>query len=280
MEFTSIARINSLYWITSLNPEQQGVTRRIIEDLTPFFEKIELPFRILEPKSVAELVQMLQQIAADAKTGAKPIIHFDTHGDAKNGIYVDAEGKFLSFDRLGDLLRSINIATANNLCVVSTACFSLHMIHEVAIDKPCPFFILLAPETEIAAGLVESQIVPFYMDVFTKLNILSAHDTHLKEKFKAFHAERMFLIALARYFRRSCIGAGARKRREDLISQAIAGGIANTPRNRKLMRKSAKEGIKPSAQMMARYAHRFLIGRKSSFGFLDVMKLVHAPDKK
>lgn len=279
MQLTTVTNINSLYWITSLRSGEQGISRRVIEDLEPFFQKIGLPFRVLAPQSVAELIRLLQQIASDAATGARPIIHFDTHGDALNGLYITAAGRYLSWDNLCDLLRPINVATENNLIIVSAACFSLNVIRQIAIEKACPFFILLAPEQAVRAGFLETHIVRFYMDVFQNLNILNAHQAHLSPEFTAFHAERMFAVAIARYFKRSCIGAGGQKRREDLISQAIAGGIPKTRRNLRMMRKAAKQGTKPSPEVMNRYAARFLIGRKLSFSFVELIKLVRESDQ-
>ena len=128
LQFSSVANVNSLYWITSLEPDKQGTTRRVIEDLEPFFARIGLPFNISEPQTAAELLKILHQIALAAKMGAKPIIHLDTHGLEDKGIFIAASKEFVAWADLYELLRAINITTGNNLCIVSAACYSMRLI--------------------------------------------------------------------------------------------------------------------------------------------------------
>jgi hypothetical protein len=133
LQFTSSASVNCLYWITSLEPNKQGTTRRVIEDLDPFFSSIGLPFEVFEPRTAGDLVKRLQEIALAAKLGAKPIIHLDTHGLDDKGIFIAATNEFVAWSRLSDLFRAININTRNNLCIVSAACYSMSLIMEMSV---------------------------------------------------------------------------------------------------------------------------------------------------
>ena len=67
IQFTSVANVNCLYWITSLEPGQQGATRRVIEDLEPFCSRIGLDFELFEPHSAAELTRKLQDYCLGRK---------------------------------------------------------------------------------------------------------------------------------------------------------------------------------------------------------------------
>jgi hypothetical protein len=79
-EFTSIVHVNSLVWITSLGPGEEGVTNRIHDDLIPYLSLENIAFRPSEPKTAAEFLQTLNSIAVAAADGMKPILHLDTHG--------------------------------------------------------------------------------------------------------------------------------------------------------------------------------------------------------
>jgi hypothetical protein len=85
LEFNSGFGANSLIWVSSLSPEQQGPTRRIVEDIRPWSAQIGLPFIRYDPKSAGELYQLLDGIAQRAREGAKPMLHFDMHG-SKHGL--------------------------------------------------------------------------------------------------------------------------------------------------------------------------------------------------
>jgi hypothetical protein len=163
MEFTSVAKINSLHWITSLREEEQGVTRRILEDLEPVCEREGLPFERYEPKSAQEFLDSLDRIEANARCGMLPLLHLDMHGSTDGGLLVAATGEEIGWDVIADRLRGINAATGNNLCVVSMACWSFHVVSQLDISRVVPFFVLLAPEHEIFAGDVEAKT-----RVFTK----------------------------------------------------------------------------------------------------------------
>jgi hypothetical protein len=50
---------------------------------------------------------------------------------ARDGLYITGSGEFVTWQRLVDKLRPINIATENNLCVVSAAKFAIDLAFNV-----------------------------------------------------------------------------------------------------------------------------------------------------
>ena len=51
------ARINSLFWIKSLDPqvpEEEASTQKVLADLEPYLKGIEVPFTMMTPKSGAD----------------------------------------------------------------------------------------------------------------------------------------------------------------------------------------------------------------------------------
>ena len=133
---------------------------------------------------------------------------------------------------------------------------------------------MLAPQKTVSFGFVEQATVAFYQDVFEGLNILGAYEKHLKPGLSVFHSEKMLAIVLARYFKFKCMGQGCRERREGLLTQAIASGVPNNRRSRRMVRSTAKAMTRPTPEIVNRYAHTFLIGKRIPFGFVELMKLI------
>jgi hypothetical protein len=276
LHLSSGLNVNSLIWISSLEPDEKGTTDRVHDDLQPHFASIGLPFQPVEPKNADELLDGLDAIAERAKAGLRPMIHFDTHGSKRDGLYIAASREFISWQQLVGRLRPINIATGNNLCVVSAACFSMHAIMEIDIGSPTPFFAMIAPENTVNFGFVERRTIPFYEAVFSGVDVVSAHEQHLAPSFKPFLCEQMLLVGLTKYVRNHCMGKGRKKRIEDLVTKAVAGGLPNTPHNRKVARQTAKQVIKPEQGLIERYVQTFLIGKKVDVTIKQIIDLAES----
>ena len=146
----------------------------------------------------------------------------------------------MSWANLIEKLRAINIATRNNLCVVSAACFSLNAIRPLKISAPCPFLLLIAPEQEVSFGFIEDKTVTFYQKLFSGFDVLTAFQETLSPDLKLFHS-RMLAISLTRYIRDSCIGKGGERRREALLTKALSGGLPNNRHNKKMIRQPPRQ---------------------------------------
>jgi hypothetical protein len=270
--------VNSLFWITSLEPNQHGVTQRIRGDLMPYLDRIGVHHQTLEPQTANHLLAMLDQIARNADAGLRPILHLDTHGDVKHGIKVAASGEFVSWPNLLASLRAINVATGNNLCVVSGACFSLNVVWQITLREACPFFILIAPGMEVTSGFLEDNTVAFYKSAFEGLEIVTAHEDHFAPHLSLHHCERMLAYILVGYVRDFCIGKQGKERREELMTKAVTTGLAHDRYNRRRIRQAAKAWTRPSQAMVERFAKghasKFLMGKPLGFDIADVMRLV------
>jgi hypothetical protein len=278
--FSSTLMVNSLLWFTSLTPKEQGLTRRIQEDLMPYLKRIGLPHQTFEPNTAEQLLGMLDQIARKAGAGLRPILHFDMHGNA-HGIKLAASGDFVSWPDLVVSLRAINVATGNNLSVVSGACFSMKAVSKVTVplSEACPFFILIAPEREILSGFLEDNTFAFYKSLFESLEIVKAHARYLAPNLALFHCERMLTYLLVDYVRDYCTGKGGKKRREQLLTKAVAANLVHNQSDRHRIRRAAKEWTRPTQGMIERFANgfasKFLMGKPPGFDIADVMKIAN-----
>jgi hypothetical protein len=194
------------------------------------------------------------------------------------GVKLAASGEFVSWPDLVASLRKINVATGNNLCVVSGACFSMNAVWKVTLSEACPFFILIAPGNEVSSGFLEDKTLAFYKSAFEDLEIVAAHEKHLAPNLALHHCERMLAFRLADYVRDSCIGANGKMRREQLLTNAITVGLANNRHDRRRIRQAAKAWTRPNQAMVDRFARRFastyLMGKPMGFDIGDVMNLV------
>jgi hypothetical protein len=278
MDITAGLTVNTLFWISSLRAGEEGPTRRVLENLEVECQRIGLPFKVYEPTSVPLLLDALEKIEEASRKGMRPIIHFDMHGSISKGLEIAAAKESGSWPVVVERLKAINIATKNNLCVVSGACFGLHAIKEVTITEPCPFYILIAPEHEVSFGFLEDHTAAFYAEVFSSADIMKAYESHLAEQMKVFHCEKMLAVALARYIRKSCRGQGGKQRRERLISEIFMQGRERTPENLREVRWQLKAGLRPTQDFVDRFAERFLIGKKCGFTLDDLMGVIERAD--
>lgn len=131
----STANINEVVWITSLRENEQGVTRRILDNLGDLFKALKVSYEVHEPKTAAELFALLDDLEEGARRGRRPFLHFDMHGGKKTGLHIVASAENIDWRTLADRLRAINAATQNNLCVLSLACFGFYLASDtVSID--------------------------------------------------------------------------------------------------------------------------------------------------
>jgi hypothetical protein len=267
--------VNSVVWIHSLREDEKGFTDRAIDSLRPFLMVKKVGFQAFDPQTAADLQNYLKQIAQQAATSLRPIIHLDTHGSAVAGIHIAASKQNVSWMQLVEWLRPINIATGNNLVVVSAACSGMHIYKEISVERECPFFIMIAPTEVVSFGFIENKGVKFYEDVFTNFDIVDAYNKFLKEKLTLFHCERVLFVALGRYIRHNCLGAGGNARRERLLTEAIVErALPNNRETRGSIRKQIKKMVQPTQALVDRYVKSFLIGKKVVFSLADIMREV------
>ncbi|WP_241082642.1 hypothetical protein [Achromobacter xylosoxidans] len=265
MHLDTLFSCNSVVWITSLPEDELGPSNRMAESVEGIStENFSFIRRCVRRNS--ELEQLLNEVAVRAREdGLRPMLVLDMHGHSENGLSVAEPREFVSWERLAELLREINLATHNNLCVVGAACYALTAIKSLTVTSPAPFFVLFAPEEEVNVGFLESNLPKFLEDVFSNGDVDAAYERHLQARFKYFHCERLLFIAIARYVRMACKGKGAAERREWLMTEVFAAGMPNTPENRRNVRTKIKNDIRPDQGILDRYTATYLIGKAAGF---------------
>ena len=124
--------INSVFWLRSLSDSEQGPTRRVLEDLEPFFAQIGVPFQLRDVKTPGELYAALQSLA---NSTVKRIVQLDMHG-TKEGLVLVGSGEVAPWREVVPRLRAINVASGANLCVVAGVCFAFYAIRSRCRSVP------------------------------------------------------------------------------------------------------------------------------------------------
>jgi hypothetical protein len=252
-----------------------GPTERMVTAMEAHSKTLGFGFQHIPVSSRSSLIAHLDKLALHANEhNMKPLVHFDTHGNKDDGLFVSGEDDFISWGDLAEKLRTINVYTKNNLAVVGATCFGLHAIRPINLETATPFYLLLSPEEKVTVGFLEDNIPDFYHSLFELGSIDSAYSRHLSDRFKYFHCEKMLFIVICRYISQQCQGKGGADRRERLLSEILSQGLENTAGNRKKVREMLKNGLRPNQSLIDRYAGKFLIGRQCSFNITELLKFV------
>jgi hypothetical protein len=260
--------VNSLVWITSLREEEQGVTNRILEDLEPHLACLKIGFTRFEPESREHLYHFLDTLRQSAEGTFRPIIHLDVHGDAANGLGIVASGEAAPWADLVELFREINVATGNGLCVVSLACFGFHILDNLDITKPTPFYALVASDREIPAGDIEERAVEFYRQVFKVQDLGPVCQEVWRDSPRLWLAEKYLFELLVNYVVKTTKGKFARERRERVLTYARQQGLP--AHEMKAYRRFVKANLKPRPNLIHTYGKRFFMGRPIVFTLKQV----------
>jgi hypothetical protein len=267
----SYGTADTVVWFTSLRIGEIGVTRRIHEELLPLLDANRIRHEVIEPASADAFLFAMDGIAArTGPDGIRPILHFDMHGSAATGLRIVATGEDVLWATVSQRMQAINVRLGNDLFVVSTACFSLQVALQASITEPCPYYVLVAPEETVTAGMLEDNVADFYREMFRRNDFMAAYQAYLAPTFKLFHSERLLFLALAKYIRNHCMGAGLARRREELMDHVVAAGLSPG----KDMRAAIKDGIAADQALVDKFVDCFLMGKAPAFGIDDVTEYI------
>lgn len=261
IEWDSDFSNNAVVVLSAPRSGEHGVARRLIDDLLQL-SATHHPFMVehIVLKSRQHLVETMFSLARRAKKGLRPIIHLDMHGDPLRGLEIAPSAEFARWDEVFAWLRKVNVRAKNNLGVVGAACYSLSLIRSISIFQPVPFYFLVAPQSVATIGQIDDGMPNFYRNLLCGDGLSSAVDA-LGPPFSLFHCEKMMTIVLAKYIKHQCKGRSFADRKERLLTAVLQHGLPRTKENLRLLRKGAREQLRPTDDLVQRYADRFLLGR-------------------
>lgn len=267
--------VNTVVWLRSLAEADLGPSRRMTEDLGALAAAGTFAFEEIAVADREELLAALDGIARRSESGLRPILHFDCHGSAGEGLLLEPSGERLAWSELVEALRPINVATANSLCCVFGVCFGLHLSLGLSLSLPSPYFLTIAPEGEILVGELLDRLAPFYARLFETSNITRAYHEHLAPALSTFYCTELLAKALATYIVKHAGGAAGAARREQLVSRIVKERGTSDGGSTQLAsaRQRAKSRLRLTQAHLDRYARLFLIGRKPGFGIAEVERI-------
>jgi len=236
--------------------------RRLFEDLDMRDEHGTRYVQHHKARSKSELIALLDGICSACLSGFKPIIHFEAHGSTGIGLEVGELGEIISWSELGDRLREINVAARNGIGVVMAACYGFEQLEAVDILRPCPYNFLIGPVKEVAAGFIDDHMVGVYRKLFESRSLEHAMKLVDGEFFR-FQAELFYCTVFVRYLRNNCMGRGAERRVETLLTRAVGEGLASDRNKRRELRRSFKALIRSPEADYYRMGRHFLHGKRT-----------------
>lgn len=121
--------------------------------------------------SLSELEARLEQARRDIPMRGVPIVHIEAHGEdpapgqtPEGFVGPDGHGgrELLSWERLGDVLRPLNIASRFNLLVVGAACHGEGLILGASGGKPMPFVAVVGYTATVSQLSLKHSLLELY----------------------------------------------------------------------------------------------------------------------
>lgn len=265
--------VNRIIWIRSLADCELGPSRRMTEDIAMLEVNGGIKIEENNVDNRQALLSLLEALVNEAENGLRPLLHFDCHGSAEEGLIL-ANGDRLDWEALADALRRINVATANNLVCVFATCFGLHLGKTLSLSKPTPWYLMIAPEGEVTIQVLEAKMRPFYEAVHASGNITQAHAEIFAPDLQMFNCQGLFARSLARYVAEHGSVKDISSRAEGLVTRSIAEkGLIGNRQALRQERRRIKKALKPDQKLIDQFSQSFLIGRKPGFGMSELRRL-------
>lgn len=268
-------RLNTILWARSLPDEELGPSNRMIEDLEALKPVGGLDIEVVSLSTKEAMLAFLADLAIRSHSGLRPLLHFDCHGSI-DGLMMES-GELLTWDELVDPLRKINVATHSNLVCVLAACFGLHFLKTLRLSEPSPWYVLIAPETEVTLDVLEARTRPFYEHLIKSSNINEAFRISFEPELRLYNCQVLFAKGLATYVLDHASGKELRLRTERLVTESLrVTQAAGTPIPLRVARKLIKHQLKPGQDLIDKFAPIFLVGRKPAISFRHLKRVMHA----
>lgn len=265
-------RFNKVVLITSPRVGEEGITRRLIENITDISNNGgNFNFCNITANDGLGFFQALEFIRQEILSGIKPIIYFDCHGDEKKGLELGISGEFIAWQAFIDELRILNIALNNELFVFITACHGLYLSKKLSLKKEAPFLNLVAPDVEIDVEDIETKVPKFFRVLFESHSLVQACD-ELGPKFSLFNTVSIFFEFSLKYFEQNHQGKGKKLWREYFLTQVVKNGMPNSSENRRKVRQQIKTDIEPYIpKLLEQLAQKFLMSKASLINMVDII---------
>ena len=264
--------INTIIWIGSVPEDEQCLSDRMTGKLKAQAGAGGFPIRVHEARDRQQLFDILDKVAKDAEQGLRPILHFDTHGNADMGVALEPSGDWASWPELIERLRAINIATGNNLVVVFGLCHGLHLYKFVQLKKAAPAYLFAAAEHAVSVKFLMDEVPEFYRQVQAQGAFLEPFKATLGKQMTLFNCQGLFLKTLAHYVKTQGRGAVLEARIDRTVEAHLEkAGIARpTAEDRADLVGKVRRTLEPSERLIEIFAPAFLIGRPPGFSYADV----------
>jgi len=98
MQLSTTFSCNTVIWISSVPEDELTITHKMSDALKQLSTEQEFHFQRVEIDNKAHLFSILEEISLQAKDfNMRPILHFDMHGNEREGLHISKSHEFVSW---------------------------------------------------------------------------------------------------------------------------------------------------------------------------------------
>ncbi len=211
-----------------------------------------------------DLIDVFNKIKKRLKDkGEISYIHIEGHGSKESLKLLDSS--VITWDKIFEHFREINILCKNNLFFSSGACQSAYAFKAATITKPSPVFGMLAPEKIIETGSVLDGYIAFYKSLICNESLNDAFNAFADatdgKQYALIFSQLLFKKAAYKYIKEHCMRKGRKERLDSVLTQAVNSTGIQVRKARKLLK---KELGKPQAIKLKKFHDTFMMIDKYS----------------
>ena len=152
---------------------------------------INLQVRHIPALTEADFISALKDIRKEAESGVIPVVHLEMHGvvDPDTNIHINkylgvctaGDKRLITWNRLADLLREINIACRNNLLLTMAVCYGAWLQKASLLDKEAVTSLTVGSLHKVFNGTILLKYTDFYEKLLCDADYDAALDGIRKE---------------------------------------------------------------------------------------------------
>lgn len=246
-------RFNKIYVIESLQDERQ-TGQELYDDIINrrSYYHSALATEFVEVLSLEDWNNTIEKIVQETKDNhVIPILHFELHGSSNHDGLVLAEGDLIPWRDFVSDMRRINIETQNNLFITMGVCFGMEILYHTSLEKPSPFFGIIASLYALQNGDILIRYSEFYdeflqsFDITKSLLCLFKANPNRPQEYSFVNAPELFRMIYKNYLKTKFTSDAIKKRISDIIMEEETKRRVNfTSKEKKVFASKFKKELK------------------------------------
>lgn len=255
---------NKIYVIESLQDECE-TGKELYDDIIKrrSYCHSNLATEFVEVLSLEGWNNTIERIVQETKDNhVIPILHFELHGSSNHDGLVLANKDLIPWSNFVSDMRRINIETQNNLFITMGVCFGMEILYHTSLEKPSPFFGIIASLYALQNGDILIRFSEFYdeflcsFDIAKSLRKLFSANPEIPQEYSFVNAPELFRRIYKNYLETQFTTDAIKKRISDTImKEETKRGVKYTSKEKEVFARRFKEELKKTKNSF--YLHHF-----------------------